>query len=84
VTKIIDINKHMKPRLRVVKDIDREDIDQLDCAMRSAMHSLRASRTWNEHKLSHLLNCREALDRVSFYLNDEIDQEIGIDRDDTD
>jgi hypothetical protein len=84
VTKIIDINKHMKPRLKIVDTKTDKDIDQLEIAMRSAMHSLRASRTWSEHKVAHLLNCREALDRVSFYLNDEIDQELGIDRDSTD
>lgn len=83
MTKVIDINKHMKPKLKVVKTEDR-DIDELEVAMRSAMHSLRASRTWSEHKLAHLLNCREALDRVSFYLDDEINEELGRDRGDTD
>lgn len=83
MTKVIDINKHMKPKLKVVKTEDR-NIDELEVAMRSAMHSLRASRTWEEHKLAHLLNCREALDRVSFYLDDEINEELGRDRGDTD
>jgi hypothetical protein len=73
----------MKPKLKVVKTEDR-NIDELEVAMRSAMHSLRASRTWEEHKLAHLLNCREALDRVSFYLDDEINEELGRDRGDTD
>ena len=81
MTKVIDINKHMKPKLKVVKTEDR-NIDELEVAMRSAMHSLRASRTWEEHKLAHLLNCREALDRVSFYLDDEINKELGRDRGD--
>ncbi len=78
MTKIIDINKHMKPKLKIVKT-DNKEIDQLEVAMRSAMHSLRASRTWEEHKIAHLLNCREALDRVSFYLDDEINEELGRD-----
>ena len=73
----------MKPKLRAVKDTD-ESIDKLESAMRSAMHSLRASRTWPEHKMTHLLNCREALERASFYLNDEVGKELERDRDDQD
>ncbi len=76
MTKIIDISKHMKPKLKIVKTDKDKEIDGLDAALSSAMHSLRASRTWEEHKLAHLLNCREALVRVSFYINDEINEEL--------
>lgn len=81
MTKIIDINRHMKPKLKIVKDKNTER-DDLEIAMSSAAHSLRASRTWTDHKLAHLLNCRDALDRVSFYLDDEINKELGRDRGD--
>lgn len=79
MTKIIDINEKKKVRLKVVKT-KGEEIDKLDAAMRSAMHSLNASRTWPKHRKTHLLNCRDALDRASFYLDDEIDQVMGHDR----
>lgn len=83
MTKIIDINKTKKVKLKVVKSKGKE-IDKLDSAMRSAMHSLNASRTWPKHRKAHLLNCRDALDRASFYLDDEIDHVMGRDRGDTD
>lgn len=83
MTKVVDINKNKKkPELRVVRE-EKQDIDKLECAMRSAIHSLRASRNWPQYKKSHLLNCRDALDRVSFYLDDEIKRELGINCEDT-
>lgn len=84
MTKIIDINEHRKPRLSIVKNDEDREYDQLMAAMHSAMHCASASRNWSQHKKAWLLNCRDALDRASFLLDDEIDQVLGRDRDDQD
>ena len=82
MTKIIDIKKHIKPRIRIVKtneDDENREYDKLYAALSSALHSLQAARNWTEFEKAHLLNCRDALDRAAFYLDDEINEKINHD-----
>ena len=80
---IIDIEKFKKgkPSLEIVRMDEDSEYDKLMAAMSSAMNSLKASRQWPEFKKAHLLNCKDAVERVSYYLNDEIDDAIGSDQD---
>ena len=84
MTKIIDLEKHRKkPRLQVVNKEEKEK-DKLYLAMSSAMYSMRCAKNWEEHRTSHLLNLRDALDRASFLLDDELAEHLGHDREDND
>lgn len=76
MTKIINLNKHRDLELRIVRTNDEQEQSKLSVALASAMNSLNAAQTWPEHKKTHLLNCRDALDRASFYLNDELKTEL--------
>ena len=85
MTKIIDINERRKTQQKLsILSSDNEEKDKFLLAMYSAMHCAKASRTWSDHKVAWLLNCRDALDRAMFYLEDELNEELGIDRDDQD
>ena len=81
MTKIINIRERIKPRIQIVKtnEDEKREYDKLHAALSSALHSLKAARNWTEFEKTHLLNCRDAMDRAAFYIDDEINEKINHD-----
>jgi len=73
--KVINIDKAKKKE--DIKPLpEYGDFDRLIAALYAALHSAKESRLRPQYKERHLLNCRDAIEKASFYIQDEIENEL--------